>query len=226
MQDSNPQHNHAHKSQLELETQHTEFATQMKLKSLTQRINCVESESGSLRMYLVSLVFSSMRLGVPFIAPRQLGAVGGQLGRPNLPSVGWWTGQSGAPPDSHCSCPVRDLLPYLVHPTVGPWGRLAHRQSGVPNRPLLRATRRPRIAQPAVGAGDRWLTGQSGAPPDSPVNYSRMPLRFLESSQFTAGQPDAPDTVRCAWPEMVLAELCQLFSNLILLFLALFLTLR
>jgi hypothetical protein len=34
-QDSNPQHNHAHKLQLELETQHTEFATQMELKSLT-----------------------------------------------------------------------------------------------------------------------------------------------------------------------------------------------
>jgi hypothetical protein len=67
------------------------------------------------------LVFSSMRLGVPFIAPRQLGAVGGQLGRPNLPFVGWCTGQSGAPPDSHCSCPVRDPLPYLVHPTFGPW---------------------------------------------------------------------------------------------------------
>jgi hypothetical protein len=34
---------------------------------------------------------SSMRLGVPFIAPRQLGAVGGQQGRPKLPSVGWCT---------------------------------------------------------------------------------------------------------------------------------------
>jgi hypothetical protein len=40
---------------------------------------------------------SSIRLVVPFIAPRQLGAVGGQLGRPNLPSVGWCTGQSGVP---------------------------------------------------------------------------------------------------------------------------------
>ena len=29
-------HNHAHKSQHELKTQHTEFATQMELKSLTQ----------------------------------------------------------------------------------------------------------------------------------------------------------------------------------------------
>jgi hypothetical protein len=134
----------------------------MELKSLTQ-FKCVESESGSLRMFLVSLVFSSMRLGVPFIAPRQLGAVGGQLGRPNLPSVRWCTGRSGAPPDSHCSYPVRDLLPYLAHLTVGPRGRLAHRTlSGVPNRPLLRATRRPRITRPTVDAGDRWLTGQSG----------------------------------------------------------------
>jgi hypothetical protein len=117
-QDSNPQHNHAHKSQLELEVQHTEFATQMELKSLTQRIKCMELESGSLRMFLVSLCTSSMRLGVSFIATRQLGAVGGQLGRPNLPSFGWCTGQSGAPPDSHCSYPVRDLLPFLAHPTV------------------------------------------------------------------------------------------------------------
>jgi hypothetical protein len=175
-QDSNPQHNHANKSQLELETQHTEFATQMELKSLTQRIKCVESESGSFRMFLVSLVFSSMRLGVPFIAPRQLGAVGGQLGRTNLPSVGWCTGQSGAPPDSHCSCSVRDLLLYVAHPTFGRRGRLAHRT-------LSGAHRTVRCAQPTVVVGhaspadcaaDRWrwrplahrtvrcTTGQSG----------------------------------------------------------------
>jgi hypothetical protein len=42
---------------------------------------------------------SSMRLGVPFIAPRQLGAVEDKLGRLSLPSVEWRTGQSGAPPD-------------------------------------------------------------------------------------------------------------------------------
>jgi hypothetical protein len=70
-------------------------------------------------------------------------------------------------------------------------------QSGVPNRPLLRATRRPRIARPTVGVDDRWLTGQSGAPPDSSVNYSRTPLLFPESGQFTVGQPGAPDTVWC-----------------------------
>ena len=94
--DSNTQHNHAHKSRLELEMQHREFTTQMELKSLSQRIECVKLESWSLRMLSECLSDSSMHLGVPFIAPRQLGAVEGQLGRPNLPSVGWCTGQSGA----------------------------------------------------------------------------------------------------------------------------------
>jgi hypothetical protein len=42
---------------------------------------------------------SSMRLGVPFIAPRQLGAVEDQHGRLSLPSVEWRTRQSGAPAD-------------------------------------------------------------------------------------------------------------------------------
>jgi hypothetical protein len=41
-----------------------------------------------------------MRLGVPFIAPRQLGAVESNPGRQFLPSVDWRTGQSGAPPDT------------------------------------------------------------------------------------------------------------------------------
>jgi hypothetical protein len=141
----------------------------------------------------------SMRLGVPFIAPRQLGAVGGQLGRLNLPSIGWCTGQSGAPPDDHCSCPVRDRLPNQAHLTVGPRGRLAHRtQSG--------AHRTVRCAQPTVAAGhasptdcaaDRWLTGQSGAPLDSPVNYSRTLSSNSKSDEFTADQPGAPDTVLC-----------------------------
>jgi hypothetical protein len=60
-----------------------------------------------------------MRLGVPFIAPRQLGAVGDQLGRQFLPSVEWHTRQSGAPLDRSCSISVCDLFPYLEKPTVG-----------------------------------------------------------------------------------------------------------
>jgi hypothetical protein len=46
-------------------------------------------------------------------------------------------------------------------------------------------------------AGGRWLTVQSGAPPDSPVNYSRMPPNSPKSGLITGVQPGAPDTVRC-----------------------------
>jgi hypothetical protein len=123
------------------------------------------NKSGCLRMLSECLCVSSMRLGVPFIAPRQLGAVGGQQGRPNLPSVGWCTGQSGAPPDSHCSCPVRDLLPFLAHPTVAVSSPLAHRTlSGAPCRPLVRATCHPRIARPTVALA-------TVGSPDSPVHH-------------------------------------------------------
>jgi hypothetical protein len=65
----------------------------MELKSLTQLIKSAEAECGSLRMLSECLGDSSMCLGVPFIAPRQLGAVAGKLGRPSLPSVEWRTGQ-------------------------------------------------------------------------------------------------------------------------------------
>jgi hypothetical protein len=64
------------------------------------------------------LVFCSMRLRVPFIAPMQLGAIGDQLGRQILPSVEWCTGQSGAPPDSYCSSPVRYLFSFLEKSTI------------------------------------------------------------------------------------------------------------
>jgi hypothetical protein len=103
-----------------------------------------------------------MRLGVSFIAPRQLGAVGDQLGRQFLPSVEWCTGQSGAPPDSHCSCPVRDRLPNQSHPTVGPLDWLAHRTVRCAQPTVGATTCRALITQPTVGSSDRWLIGQSG----------------------------------------------------------------
>ena len=122
-----------------------------------------------------------------------------------MPFVGWCTGQFGAPPDNHCSCPVRDLLPILAQTTVAAPGQLAHRT-------LSGAHRTVWCPLPTVGAGhaspadcvadrcagERWLTRQSGAPPDSPVNYSRTPPNSPESGLFTGVQPGAPDTVRCA----------------------------
>jgi hypothetical protein len=109
-----------------------------------------------------------MRLGVPFIAPRQLGAVGDPIGRQFLPSAEWRTGQSGALPDMNSSCPVPDLLPYRAKPTVGSSVPLAHQTLSGAHRTVWcdqltvgLATCRPLIAQPTVGRGRRWLTGQS-----------------------------------------------------------------
>jgi hypothetical protein len=126
-------------------------------------------------------VYSSMRLGVPFIAPRQLGAVESIPGRQFLPSIAWRTGQSGAPPDTvRCG-----FLSFF-----GEADRWRFRAVGTPDTvrcPLLAvgsATRRAWITRPTVGPADCWLTGQSGAPLDSPVIYSRTPPTKPESSQF------------------------------------------
>jgi hypothetical protein len=137
-------------------------------------------ESWCLELIKECLVYSSMRLGVPFIAPRQLGAIGNNPRRQILPSVGWRTGQFGAPPDIPCSQSGADCFPNLAQPTIEDLEPLAHRTlSGAhrtvrcPHPTVGSATRHARIAWPTVGAPDRWLTGQSDAPPDSPVNFSR-----------------------------------------------------
>jgi hypothetical protein len=104
-----------------------------------------------------------MRLGVPFIAPRQLGAIGDPIGMQFLPSVGWRTRQSGAPPDMNSTYLVPDLLPFLASRPLALRSRWRTGQSGVTNRPLVQAMRRPLIAQPTIGRERRWLTGQSGA---------------------------------------------------------------
>jgi hypothetical protein len=91
----------------------------------------------------------------------------------------------GAPdsPVHHRTLSGADFFPFLAQPTVGGLEPLAHRTLSGAHRtvrcPLLTvgsATRRARITRPTVGPADRWLTGQSGAPPDSPVNFSRMLL--------------------------------------------------
>jgi hypothetical protein len=140
----------------------------MELKSLSQIIECARMESWCLGKIKECLCNSSMRLGVPFISPRQLGAVGGNLGRQSLPSVGWRMRQSGAPPDRHCSMSGADILPNLVQPTVATLASV-----GAPN--TVRCTPDSPVPLPTVGAGHaspadlaadrcaggRWLTGQS-----------------------------------------------------------------
>ena len=111
---------------------------------------------------------------------------------------------SGGAPDSHCRRSGADLLPILAQTTIADSWQLAHRT-------LSGAHRTVRCPLPTVGvghaspadcaanhcAGVRWLNGQSGAPPDSPVNYSRTPPNFPESGLFTGGWPGAPDSPMC-----------------------------
>jgi hypothetical protein len=151
------------------------------------------------------LVYSSMRLGVPFIAPRQLGVVESNSGRQFLPSVGWCTGQSGVPPDMHCSLSGADCFPNLVQPTVEDLEPLAHRTLSGAHR-IVRcshqtvgpATRHARIARPTVGL------------PDSLVIFSRTPpLSSRERpvhrdwSCTTGHCPVHHQTVRCTQTEAV-----------------------
>jgi hypothetical protein len=163
-------------------------------------------------------MLSSMRLGVPFIAPRKLGAVESIPERQFLPSVAWRTGQSGAPPETvRCG-----FLSYF-----GAADRWRFRAVGAPDTvrcPLLTvssATSRARITRPTVGPADCWLTGQSDAPPDSPVIYSRTPPTKPESSQFaraslahrtlSGAPPDSPVHPDCAESWL----LSQVFSKLV-----------
>jgi hypothetical protein len=128
-----------------------------------------------------------------------------------------------------------DLFPILAQPTVGDSEPLAHRTLSGAHRtvrcPLLTvgsATRRARITRPTIGPVDCWLTGQSGAPPDSPVIYSRTPPSKSREQSVDRRQPGAPDTVRCTTGQSgaprlrrVLAAQPSLFQIGLFLFLAL-----
>jgi hypothetical protein len=127
-----------------------------------------------------------------------------------------------------------DFFPFLAQLTVEDPEPLAHRTlSGVHRTvrcPLLTvgsATRHARITRLTVGPADCWLTGQSGAPPDSPMIYSRTPPTKLESSQFARASlhhrtlPVHHRTVRCTRLCKVLAAQPSLFQICLFLFLAL-----
>jgi hypothetical protein len=100
------------------------------------------------------------------------------------------------------------------------WARWRTGQSGAPCRPLVRATRRPRIARSAVALA-------TVGSPDSPVNYSRTPLIFSRERPFhrrpawrTGHCPVHHRTVRCARLSCVLAAPSQVFLvSFLLLFL-------
>jgi hypothetical protein len=136
----------------------------------------------------------------------------------------------GAPdsPVHHRTLSGADFFPSLSKPTVGGSEPLAHRTLSGAHRtvrcPLLTvgsATRRARITRSTVGPADCWLTGQSGAPPDSPVNYSRTPPSKSREQPVGRRQPGAPDTVRCTQTEKPFGCTQPTSPKLFLLFLAL-----
>jgi hypothetical protein len=138
-----------------------------------------------------------MRLGVPFISPRQLGAVESIPGRQFLPSVAWRTGQSGAPPDT-----VRCGFLYFF----GEADRWRFRAVGASD--TVRCT-----PDSPVPPSDRWLCHVSRA--DYAADLWPGRLLAHRAVRCTTGQSGAPRLRR------VLAAQPSLFQIGLFLFLAL-----
>jgi hypothetical protein len=162
---------------------------------------CAKTECEWSRMLKVCLVYSSMRLGVHFIAPRQLGAVESNPGSNSCLL------STGAPdsPVHHRTLSGADFFPILAQPTVEDLEPLAHQTlSGAPIRPLAR----PRVTCRLRG---RPLARPTVGSPDSPVHHRTVrwiiAVRCRQDPR-AASWPDAslahrtlsgapPDTVRC-----------------------------
>jgi hypothetical protein len=133
-----------------------------------------------------------MRQGVPFIAPRQLGAVESNPGRQFLPSVAWRTGQSGAPPDTvRCGSP--SLFGEADRCSLGAVGAPDTIRC-TPDSPVPPTSRWLGHVSRADRATDHW----PGRPlahrtvrctPDSPVNFSRTPLITSREQQVRLSLP-------------------------------------
>ena len=141
-----------------------------------------------------------MRLGVPFIAPRQLGAVESNLGRLILPSVDWRTGQSGA----HRTLSGARFL--SLNGAADRWQPESRWRTGhvwcTPDSPVPSSSRWLGHVSRADCAADRWPCRPLAhrtvrCTPDSPVNFSRTSPVNSREQPVRPRQPGAPDTVRC-----------------------------
>jgi hypothetical protein len=143
-------------------------------------------------------VSSSMRLGVPFIAPRQLGAVESIPGRQFLPSVAWRTGQSGAPPDT-VRCGFLSFFGEADRCNLGAVGApdtvRCTPDSPVHHRTLSGADFFPILAQPTVGDSEplahQTLFGAHRTVRCGFLSYFGVADRWRFRAVGT------PDTVRC-----------------------------
>ena len=157
-----------------------------------------------------------MRLGVPFIAPRQLGAVESKSGRPFLPSVIGRTGQSGA----HRT--LSGARFPSINGAVDRWQPESRWRTGhvrcTPDSPVPPSDRWLGHVSRADSAADRW-PGRPLAhrtvrcPPDSPVNFSRTSPVNSRERPVCSSQPGAPDTVRCTTGQSGAPRLSRLWLN-------------
>ena len=127
-----------------------------------------------------------MRLGAPFIAPRDLGAIGVPFGRLWLRSVRRCTGLSGAYRTVNSGTTKNLLIGYFLL------------LEGAPDCPMCGTgpSDAPFVHWPEVDvATSRWLAGTSDGPAhraDGPVNYSRQRLIFLRAGCLADHSPDCP----------------------------------
>jgi hypothetical protein len=141
-----------------------------------------------LRVFKEYLVLCSMRLGLPFIAPRDLGAIWAPLGRLCLPSVHGRTGQSSAPSNSE-QC----VIAFLVW-----WRRPLPTSSPMAHRTVwcgLVTVSWAHMA-PADRAADFWLSERLA---HRTVRWiiATAPWLFPKRILFTGCASLAPDTVWC-----------------------------
>src|SRR5688572_3683646 len=141
-----------------------------------------------------------MRLGVPFIAPRQLGAVESKSRRPILPSVVGRTGQSGAQRTLSGARFISinsgaDRCRPLQIWRTGQSG--AHRTVRCLLPTVGQTTSRAQNPRPTVGPSRPLAHRTVRCTPDSPVNFSRTPSANSRERPVRPRQPGAPDTVRC-----------------------------
>ena len=164
-----------------------------------------------------------MRLGVPFIAPRQLGAVENKSGRPSLPSVVGRTGQSGAH-RTLSGARFPSLNSAVDRCRCGSRWRTGHVRC-TPDSPVPPSDRGLGHVSRADCAADRW----PGRPlahrtvrctPDSQVNFRRTPpanfpraASSLEPAGRTGHCPVHHRTVRCSQTEQILGCSSQDLSN-------------
>jgi hypothetical protein len=148
-----------------------------------------------------------MRLGVPFIALRQLGAVESNLGRQFLPSVAWLTRQSGA----HRTVSGARFLSLTG--ASDRWQPESRWRTGhvrcTPDSPVPPSSRWLGHVSRADRVADRWPSRPLAhrtvrCTPDSPVNYSRTSPVNSRERPVRSSQPGASDTVRCSQTRQIL----------------------